>query len=388
MTIAADQISYEDLYERWETSWWSASRLDFSEDREQWRSDFTDAEHAAMLRVGGLFFLGEDAVTDGLAPYIDAAPREEQKYLLAAQQADEARTWGFEAVFGRLSEVARELRTDPTPPRLAAGVALYHLVIEAGLAQPGQYFVLRYLEKRDRLPAFREGIERVMQDEHRHIAAGVKLLADLTAEDAEARDAVAELLGDMLPKSTAVMLPENRDLSYLEVLGFTFEETVAYGARAVENALRSAGLPVEELGIATLPPDLSANERARRAVQLLEAGVLGPHTDDPPRDDDHMEAVFDALERSVNPDHGFRTPITLEWAFEDANPWHLVVTPTDARAQRGAAKSPTLTFRCRYADWIDVMAGHEELPRLIARRHVHPKGRWLMLPRLGRLFAS
>ncbi len=38
-----------------------------------------------------LFFWGEDAVADNLSPYIDAAPREEQKYFLATQQVDEAR---------------------------------------------------------------------------------------------------------------------------------------------------------------------------------------------------------------------------------------------------------------------------------------------------------
>jgi hypothetical protein len=30
-----------------------------------------------------LFFWGEDAVADNLSPFIDAAPREEQKYFLA-----------------------------------------------------------------------------------------------------------------------------------------------------------------------------------------------------------------------------------------------------------------------------------------------------------------
>jgi hypothetical protein len=44
----------------------------------------------------GLFFWGEDAVADGLSPYVDAAPLEEQKYFLATQQADEARYAVFE----------------------------------------------------------------------------------------------------------------------------------------------------------------------------------------------------------------------------------------------------------------------------------------------------
>ena len=38
-----------------------------------------------------LFFHGEDSVADNLSPFIDAAPREEQKYFLATQQVDEAR---------------------------------------------------------------------------------------------------------------------------------------------------------------------------------------------------------------------------------------------------------------------------------------------------------
>ena len=38
-----------------------------------------------------MFFHGEDAVADNLSPFIDAAPREEQKYFLATQQVDEAR---------------------------------------------------------------------------------------------------------------------------------------------------------------------------------------------------------------------------------------------------------------------------------------------------------
>ena len=80
-----------------------------------------------------MFFHGEDSVANTLSPYIDAAPREEQKYFLATQQADEARhavlfarfmcevageghdtasaliatrpelTWGFRKTFARLT---------------------------------------------------------------------------------------------------------------------------------------------------------------------------------------------------------------------------------------------------------------------------------------------
>ena len=57
---------------------------------------------------------------------------------------------------------------------------MYHLVVEALLAQPGQHFISDYLERRDLLPGFREGMRLVALDEQRHIGFGVKLLHDLT----------------------------------------------------------------------------------------------------------------------------------------------------------------------------------------------------------------
>jgi ribonucleotide reductase beta subunit family protein with ferritin-like domain len=90
-SLPADAISYEDLYFRWERGHWSATELDFTEDARQWREDFTEFERTAAVWNYCLFFWGEDAVADNLSPYIDAAPREEQKYFLATQQVDEAR---------------------------------------------------------------------------------------------------------------------------------------------------------------------------------------------------------------------------------------------------------------------------------------------------------
>src|SRR5437764_1103071 len=183
-TIAADRISYLDLYERWEQGNWSASAIDFGTDREQWQSAFDEIERRAALWTYSMFFHGEDSVTDNLSPYIDAAPREEQKYFLATQQVDEARhavlfarfmrevagegddtasslsatkpelTWGFRKTFDRLDKMADELRRDRSKPKLAQAITLYHLVIEAALAQPGQHLIEESLKRRDLLPGF------------------------------------------------------------------------------------------------------------------------------------------------------------------------------------------------------------------------------------------
>ena len=186
--IAADHISYADLYARWEHGNWRATEIDFTRDREDWSERFTDLDRRSALWTYSLFFHGEDAVADNLSPFIDAAPREEQKYFLATQQADEARhavlfarflrevagagadigssldetrpklTWGFRKVFDRLDRMTAELRRDRSRAKLAQAITLYHLVIEASLAQPGQHFIEEGLTRRDLLPGFRSGI--------------------------------------------------------------------------------------------------------------------------------------------------------------------------------------------------------------------------------------
>ena len=290
LRTASDSLSYDDLYSRWERGNWRAMEIDFSEDARHWQEVFTDFEREAALWNYALFFWGEDAVADGLSPYIDAAPLEEQKYFLATQQVDEARhavffsrfmhevagiggadigsrlaaieprlTWGFKRVFGRLETMCEELRRKPTLPTLAAAVTLYHVVIEATLAQPGQHFITSYLEERQILPGFRSGMERVAQDEQRHIGFGVKLLADLCRKDPDCRYAVADLLREVIPWTAAVLVPPRWDRRYTEVFGFTLEEIGAEGASSLETKLRSAGLPMEDL-----PGPLDLLHRARR----------------------------------------------------------------------------------------------------------------------------
>src|SRR5256885_10024764 len=144
----ADQISYDDLYRRWEQGNWKATEIDFAEDREGWRS-LSEMQRRSALWTYSMFFYGEDSVTDNLSPYIDAAPLEEQKYFLATQQVDEARhavffkrfmqevcgigsgsmasglesikpslTPGFRKIFDRLDVMADELRADRSPAKL------------------------------------------------------------------------------------------------------------------------------------------------------------------------------------------------------------------------------------------------------------------------------
>ncbi len=409
-----DNITYEDLYRRWENGNWKATDIDFSVDAVQWQDDFSELERKAAYWNYCLFFHGEDAVADGLSPYVDAAPLEEQKYFLTTQQVDEARhsvffnrfmkevvglpgdsvgqnlaviqpelTWGFKKVFERLERMTHELRADPSIPQLAAAVTLYHVIIEASLAQPGQHFITSYLEDRDKLPGFRAGMENVAADEQRHIGFGVKLLSDLRKMDPEVPHAVADLLREVLPFTASVLVPPNWDMRYIECFGFTYEDLGEEGATSLETKLRSAGLPLEELpGPPVFPVDGTPRERAIRGQKMVRAGLLGEKLGPPSQSPDDMKLFFETVAGALDPSAAV-SPGTIQWDLKDAPPWHIVVANGNTRAESGRVEAPTVTLRTSYEDFVDVVAGREDPRKLVLRGRLRPKGdvRWLFRSR-------
>ena len=403
-------VSYEDLYARWERGNWRATELDFSTDAEQWKSAFTDFERKAALWNYALFFWGEDAVADGLSPYIDAAPLEEQKYFLATQQVDEARhavffnrfmkevvgiggdrvadglaaiepqlNWGFRRVFDRLETMCVELRRKPTIPRFAAAVALYHLVIEATLAQTGQHFITDYLTERDLLPGFRAGMENVAADEQRHIGFGVKLLADLKEMDPEVPHAVSDLLREMLPATVSVIIPPGWDERYITCFGSTFEDLAEAGVISLLSKLRSAGMPLEDLpGPPPFPVEGTPRERAVRTKRLLKAQYIGQKMGPPSRDAADLGLLFESVAAGLD-SSAAAEPGAIQWEFKDAEPWHVLVANGSTRALPGRADSPRLTLRTSFEDFVDVVANRQDPRLLLARGRLRARGdlRWI-----------
>jgi Ribonucleotide reductase, small chain/SCP-2 sterol transfer family len=411
------RISYTDLYERWEKGNWSATALDFSVDKVHWRERFTDQQRRAALWNYALFLHGEDSVADNLSPYIEAAPKEEMKYFLATQQVDEARhavffarfmrevvedgsddvagslartrpelTWGFRRVFERLDKMADELRRDSSLPMLAKGITLYHIVIEATLAQPGQHFIQSYLERDELMPGFQEGMRNVALDEQRHIGFGVKVLADLVQMDPECRDAVAELLREVMPMSVGVLVPPNWDRNYTECFGFTLEDIYTEGIMSMETKMRSAGLPLEELP-GGVPLDLSVppRERAERAIKLLQGNIIGEKLGPPARDPETQALMFDSVRLSVDT-AAANGSTTIQWDFTDSEPWVLHVDNGSTRVEQARVESPDLVLRCRYEDWVDITAGRTD-PRLaIATRKLRLRGKLRSMLKMVKLF--
>jgi hypothetical protein len=420
-SLPADAISYEDLYARWERGNWCATDIDFTEDARQWREDFTEFERQAALWNYCLFFWGEDAVADNLSPYIDAAPLEEQKYFLTTQQVDEARhavffkrfmqevcgvgtgsaasgleaikpqlTPGFRKIFDRLDTMADELRADRSPANLAAAVTLYHIVIEASLAQPGQHFICGYLEERDQLPAFRRGMENIAADEQRHIGFGVKLLADLNREDPRGVPrAVARMLREVNRFTSQVLMPPGWDEHYITVFNATLDEVGLEGLQSMTTKLRSAGLAIETLpGPALLPPGLSPLEITQRGRALAKAGVIGVRESPSQRDPETIALLFDTMRRQVNPRHGLTRPTTFQWEFTDPDipTWHLTVNNGSSTVEQGQAPSPDLRLRLSYQDWVDIVGERLDPLRAVATGRLRPRGNPFAIARLGKVF--
>ena len=413
---ATDAVSYDDLYARWERGNWRATEIDFSQDVVDWNEKLTPEQRRSALWLYTLFFHGEDSVADNLSPYIDAAPLEEQKYFLTTQQVDEARhavffhrfmrevagvgdasiastlratdpeiTWGHRKVFGRLDQMADELRADRSKPQLARAITLYHVVVEASMAQPGQHMIERYLEELDLLPGFREGMRNVALDEQRHIGFGVKLLADLYREDpARIGDAIVGTLREVLPWTAAVAKPPGWDETYMTAFGFTYDDLGEEGARSLEHKLRAIGLPVDTLPGFPMDMTLPPRERAERGRIMLQGNYIGP---DRPvaRDDETLSVVFDAIARSADP-RAVPAGTTVQWDLTDAEPWHVVLDDGSTRAAQGLTPKAEVTLRMSLDDFGDVIAEREDPRRLVLRRHIRVRGNPRLLLKLPRVF--
>ena len=415
---ATQQIDYQDLYTRWEKGNWRAMEVDFTQDRVDWHERMTPEQRKGAMWIFTLFFHGEDTVADTLGPYIEAAPLEEQKEFLTTQQVDETRhavffkrffeevigvgdgtmggtlkattselTWGHRQTFGHLEDMAQRLKAAPDDRELLAkAVTLYHIMIEGGLAQSGQHILETKLEELDLLPGFRDGMRNVALDEQRHIAFGVRLLADLYRDDPQRiQDAIVDEFREVLPLSTCVAEIPGWDETYTTSLNYTLEDLFEEGARMQEARLRAIGLPLDEIPRFPLPIDLPPRERGLRGITLMKSGYLGPKHNYKGPDEVSTEILFDQMKRAVDPS-AVKPGTTLQWEFDDHEPWHLVVDNGATRVQRGAATSPTLTLRSSFEDFVDLGAGRADPTRLLIRRRLRPKGDPRLLLRLPKLF--
>jgi ribonucleotide reductase beta subunit family protein with ferritin-like domain len=413
---AMDAISYTDLYRRWEENPWKATAIDFSKDRDGWDA-LTDMQRKSAMWIYSMFFYGEESVAENLSPYIDAAPKEEQKHFLATQQVDEARHavffgrffhevlgtgesiaaglahtqsqlgWGYRGVFDRLDRMAEDLRGDRSLPNFARAIALYHLVVEATLAQPGQHYIEDFFMKSGTMPGFSEGMTNVARDEQRHIGFGVKTLSELFAESEECKQAVVELLREVLPYALATFQPPNGDREYTRCYGFELEDIYGFGLRSIKAKWAQTGYPVEDMpGVLPLDHGDDLDALVKRQLRLLDAGVLGEPNGKPDASPEVLRDYFETLEGVAIKDAAGTDPLTIQWRFRDAEPWYLRVDNGSTHAAPGIAPSADVKLDTSWSDWVEFsMHGGSPL-RAVLKGKLRPRGSIADIRRVGKVF--
>lgn len=193
---------------------WNPSDLDFSQDAKEW-AQLSPEERDILLRLSAQFQAGEEAVTVDLLPLIRVMAREgrlEEEMFLTTFLFEEAKHTDFFSRF--LDEVAykevaalngclghyhdenyrqlfyealpkhlRGLENDPSPAAQIRASVTYNMVVEGMLAETGYHAFFTVLDQRQMMPAMRQGITYLKQDESRHIAYGIYLLSRLVAAD-------------------------------------------------------------------------------------------------------------------------------------------------------------------------------------------------------------
>src|SRR5216684_7321683 len=237
------EIDTASLYRRWERQQWAVSDLDFSADVQHWQNLPANIRQV-MQNTITLFFIGEQAVTDTLAPLLHAAPYEDERIFLATQIADEARhtvffqrffedvlevggglhaaleaigpraTEGFRKIFEHQLVDAMDLIRREPHNELAwvEGVVTYHLIIEGYLAVTGQRSLLRTLRNVGMMPGFVTGFTAVARDESRHIGFGVMALRRRVKAQPEMARVILRKVLELLEPAVSTLTGKGREL--------------------------------------------------------------------------------------------------------------------------------------------------------------------------------
>lgn len=272
-------MDYQQLYALWERQNWRAHELDFSIDREQWLVTPAESQKETAISFGS-FYVGEERVTADLAPFLLAAPSGEVEAFLATQLVDEMRhavffdRWMAEVMAlegddlrsrieeieenlltqrpwhflfdDSLREIANRIKAKPDDLKLfVEGIVTYHMVTEGVLAMPGQRIIIQYTEDHDVYPGFSEGFRLVEQDEHRHIAFGVRFLKDVCEERPEMKQVIVDRLCELLPEAAKVFVPpQEEDPSDYWSYGHHSSQVYGFAYQALNRRMKAIGIDI------------------------------------------------------------------------------------------------------------------------------------------------
>ncbi len=273
-------MDYQQLYALWERQNWRSHELDFSVDREQWLTTPSESQQETAFSFGS-FYVGEERVTADLAPFVLAAPNGEVEAFLATQLVDEMRhavffdRWMAEVMAleaddlrsrireieenlltlkpwhflfdDSLREIANRIKARPDDLKLfVEGIVTYHMVTEGVLAMPGQRLIIQYTTDHDLYPGFTKGFRLVEQDEHRHIAFGVRFLKDVCEERPEMKRVIVDKLCELLPEAAEIFAPPHADVDPSDYWSYGHHSSQVYGFayQALNRRMKAIGIEI------------------------------------------------------------------------------------------------------------------------------------------------
>jgi ribonucleoside-diphosphate reductase beta chain len=145
-----------------------------------------------------------------------------------------------------LRDVADRIKARPDDLELfVEGIVTYHMVTEGVLAMPGQRIILDYTRDHGIYPGFNKGFSLVEQDEHRHIAFGVRFLRDVCEDHPGMKKVVVETLEALLPRAAEVFMPpEADDPSDFTSYGHHSSQVYGFAYQALNRRMKTIGIDI------------------------------------------------------------------------------------------------------------------------------------------------
>lgn len=211
---------------------WNPSDIDFRQDVQDWMRLKPD-ERDVVLRLTSLFVAGEEAVTLDLLPLIMAVAREgrieEEMYLTTFLWEEAKHTDFFQRFLNEVLQIRGEdltryhtpnyrtifyealpaaldrLMTDTSPEAQLIASVTYNMIVEGVLAETGYHAYFSMLKQNGLMPGNTEGIQKLKQDESRHIAYGIFLISRLVAEHPHLWDVAETQMNTLLMPAIGVI---------------------------------------------------------------------------------------------------------------------------------------------------------------------------------------
>ena len=265
---------------------WDPADIDFSRDRADWER-LSDVERDFATRLCAEFIAGEEAVTEDIQPFMAAMRAEgrlgDEMYLTQfafeeAKHTQVFRLW-LDAVgitddlhsylepltayrqmfYEELPNCLNALSVDPSPAAQIRASVTYNHVVEGMLALTGYYAWHKICVGRGILPGMQELVQRIGDDERRHMAWGTFTCRRHVAADDANWTVFETRMNELIP--LALQATEQGFALYDPMpFGMCLDEFMQYsadkGMRRFGTISSARGRPVGEIDVDYSPVQL------------------------------------------------------------------------------------------------------------------------------------